>query len=203
LGKAGAERLQRWVNQGGVVIGQKGGARWLAEQGILAAKFVSNEDFDSKFDSSSLSFADRDSYYGQRRVAGAIFGLDLDLSHPLLAGFPRAQLPIFKDSLLAMEVPEQPFLVAARYQQEPLLSGYAAVENRQVISQKAAIIGHRKGQGRVIAFTDDVNFRAYFWGTAKLLSNAIFMAPAVSPSANAEEDAEAAAAEAAEAAHAH
>jgi hypothetical protein len=203
LGKAGAERLQRWVNEGGVVIGQKGGARWLAEQDILAAKFVSNEDFDSKFDSSSLSFADRDSYYGKRRVAGAIFGLDLDLSHPLLAGFPRAQLPIFKDSLLAMDVPEQPFLVAARYQQEPLLSGYAAVENRQVISQKAAIIGHRKGQGRVIAFTDDVNFRAYFWGTAKLLSNAIFMAPAVSPSANAEEDAEAAAAEAAEAAHAH
>lgn len=203
LGKAGADRLSQWVNQGGVVIGQKGGARWLAEQNILAAKFVENDAFDSKFDTTQLTFADRDSYYGKRRVAGAIFGLDLDLSHPLLAGFPRAQLPIFKDSLFAMEIPDQPFLVAARYQQEPLLSGYAAAENRQVLSQKAAILGHRKGQGRVIAFTDDVNFRAYFWGTAKLLSNAIFMAPAVSPSANAEEDAEAAAAAAAEAAHTH
>ena len=203
LGNSGANRLQQWVNQGGVVIGQKGGARWLAENDILAAKFVANDAFDAKFDTSTLSFADRDSYYGQRRVAGAIFGLDLDLSHPLLAGFPRANLPIFKDSLLAMEIPEQPFLVAARYQQQPLLSGYAAVENREVLSQKAAIVGHRKGQGRVIAFTDDVNFRAYFWGTAKLLSNAIFMAPAVSPSANADEDAADAEAAAAEAAHAH
>ena len=48
-----------------------------------------------------------------------------------------------------------------------------------------------------------MNFRAFFWGSAKLLSNAIFLAQEVRPTMSDEENVEAAAAEAAEAAHAH
>lgn len=194
-------RLRDWVRAGGTVIGQQGGAKWLAEQKLLAAKFVEGAAFDEKFDSSALSYADRDSYYGKRRVAGAIFGAELDLSHPLAFGFPRTKLPIFKDSLNAMEIPESPFITVARYQEEPLLSGYAAKENREVMSEKAAIVAHRYGSGRVVGFADDMNFRAFFWGTAKLLSNAIFLSPAIDAYAQSDEDAAAAAAEAAEESH--
>ncbi|CAB0150660.1 hypothetical protein PSI9734_01103 [Pseudidiomarina piscicola] len=201
LDENSAKRLQGWVRQGGVIIGQRGGAKWLAGNDILAADFVESEAFDEKFDSSELSYADRDSYYGKRRVAGAIFGVDLDLSHPLTFGFPREQLPVFKNSLNAMQVPESPFITVARYQEEPLLSGYAAKQNREVLANQAAIVAHRYGGGRVIGFADDVNFRAFFWGSAKLLSNAIFMAPAINAFASNDEDAAAAAADAEEAAH--
>ncbi|RUO63023.1 M14 family zinc carboxypeptidase [Pseudidiomarina insulisalsae] len=201
LNDRSVSRLRDWVRDGGTVIGQQGGAKWLAENELLAASFVDDSVFDEKFDSSELSYADRDSYYGKRRVAGAIFGTELDLSHPLTFGFPRSKLPIFKDSLNAMEVPESPFITVARYLEEPLLSGYAAKENREVISEKAAIVAHRYGGGRVIGFADDVNFRAFFWGTAKLLSNAIFTSPAIDAYPQRDEDEAAAAAEAAEAAH--
>jgi hypothetical protein len=201
LNDSSVSRLKDWVRDGGTVIGQQGGAKWLAEQKILAATFVSDDAFAEKFDSSALTYADRDSYYGKRRVAGAIFGVDLDTSHPMTFGFPRNTLPVFKDSLNAMEVPESPFVTVARYQQEPLLSGYAAKENREVMAGKAALVAHRYGGGRVIGLADDVNFRAFFWGSAKLLSNAIFMAPAINAFANGDEDAAAAAAEAEEAAH--
>ncbi|RUO71188.1 M14 family zinc carboxypeptidase [Pseudidiomarina salinarum] len=203
LSKTDTERLQRWVRKGGVVIGQKDGARWLSKNNLLSAEFVEKDVFDKAFQVSDERFVDMDDYHGRRRLAGAIVGLELDTSHPLAFGFPRAKLPIFKDSLTAMNVPDKKFITAARYLEEPLLSGYAAKENREVLSGKAAIVAHRVGQGRVIAFSDNVNFRAFFWGSAKLLSNAIFMAPAITPTGNADEDAAAAAEEAAEAAHAH
>lgn len=194
-----AKRLDKWVRDGGTIIGQQGGARWLAEHEILAADFIEQDEFADKFDTSALTFDDMDSHYGKRRVAGAIFGLELDTSHPLAFGFPRQQLPIFKDSLNAMQVSDTPFITAARYADTPLLSGYAAEENREVLASKAAIVAHRHGSGRVIGFADNVNFRAFFWGSAKLLSNAIFVAPAITPSASDEENA--AAEEAAAEAH--
>lgn len=194
-----ADRLQNWVREGGVLIGQQGGTEWLSRNDILQAELVSRDNFDAKFVTDKLSYADMDSYYGKRRIAGAIFELQLDTSHPLSFGFPDASLPVFKDSLTALQVPETPFITVARYSEEPLISGYAAQENREVLSQQAGIVAHRLGNGRVIGFSDNVNFRAYFWGTAKLLSNAIYLAPAISPSASDEENA--AAAEAAVEAH--
>ena len=204
LNKHSAERLRDWVHNGGVIIGQQGGAKWLSEQNILAAKFVDTKTFRDAFEQQELNYGDMDDYYGERRLAGAIFELQLDTTHPLTFGFPRNTLPVFKDSLNAMVVPEQPFVTVARYSEKtPLLAGFTAKPNQQTLADKAAIMAHRKGRGRVIAFADDVNFRAFFWGSAKLLSNAIFLAPEVRPTLSDEENVEAAAAEAAEAAHAH
>ncbi len=193
LSEGDVKRLRKWVRDGGVVIGQKRGAEWLSKNNILAAKFVEQDAFRSKFPTAELSFGDRDDYYGKRRLAGAIFNLELDASHPLTFGYPRNTLPIFKNSLLAMEVPNEPFVTVATYaQKDPLLAGFTAQENREVLAGKAAIIAHRSGQGRVVAFSDDINFRAYFWGTAKLLSNAIFLANEVTPTLSDEENVEAA-----------
>lgn len=204
LNKYSAERLRDWVNQGGVIIGQQGGAKWLSDNQILAAQFVESSEFRNAFEAQQLNYGDMDDYYGERRLAGAIFELQLDTTHPLTFGFPRATLPVFKDSLNAMAVPDQPFVTVARYSDKtPLLAGFTAKPNQQVLAGKAAVMAHRKGRGRVIAFTDDVNFRAFFWGSAKLLSNAIFLAAEVTPTLSDEENAEAAAAEAAQAAHAH
>ncbi|EKE81487.1 M14 family metallopeptidase [Idiomarina xiamenensis] len=198
LSEGDAKRLAAWVKDGGVVIAQQGGAEWLAKQQILQADFVDNQVFRDAFDTSNMSYADRDSYYAQRRVAGAIFELDLDNSHPLTFGFPTHNLPVFKNSLTAMTTSAAPFIDVARYTEQPLLSGYAAKQNRDIIAGKTAIVAHRQGQGRVIAFADDINFRAYFWGTAKLLSNAIYLAPAIEAYASSSAD-EAAADEADEA----
>src|SRR5690554_6806301 len=204
LNKYSAERLRDWVTQGGVMIGQQGGAKWHSDNGVLAAKFVGSDTFREAFDAEQLNYGDMDDYYGERRLAGAIFELQLDTTHPLTFGYPRAKLPVFKDSLNAMVVPDQPFVTVARYHaKEPLIAGFTAQPNRDVLADKAAIIAHRKGRGRVIAFADDINFRAFFWGSAKLLSNAIFLAPEVRPTLSDDENVEAAAAEAAEAAHAH
>ena len=50
---------------------------------------------------------------------------------------------------------------------------------QDLIAQSSAIIAHPYGQGRVIGFADNVNFRGYWRGTEKLMANAIFMAPLI------------------------
>ena len=127
--------------------------------------------------------------------------MDVDTSHPLFYGFPRSTMPVFKSSLEAFETPESPFVSVAKYSDAPLLSGYADKRNRDILKGKTNIAAHRFGDGHVIAFTDNVNFRAYFWGTAKLLSNAIYLGDRINVYAKPLKDKAAADEEAAEQAH--
>lgn len=168
------QRLNRWVREGGTMIGQKGGAYWMSENGLLGANFVTQNEFSEQFDSAGLSYADRNDYFAQQRLAGAIFNTKLDLSHPMAVGYTREHLPMFKNSTLAMMADKSPFIDVARYTDDPVLAGYVSQGNRNVLSNRAAIVAHRVGSGRVVGFADNVNFRAYFWGTSKLMANAIF-----------------------------
>lgn len=191
-------RLQQWVRAGGTLIGQKGGARWMSNNGLLGAHFVEQAEFDAQFNARGLSYADRNDYFAQQRVAGAIFATELDLSHPLAAGFTRTSLPVFKDSTMAMRADSAPFVDVARYTDAPVLAGYVSEGNREVIKERAAIVAHRLGSGRVVGFADNVNFRGYFWGTSKLMANAIFWSQYAMGTVNSEDEAAAA-----EEAHAH
>ncbi|NNK10885.1 MAG: hypothetical protein HKP08_06025, partial [Flavobacteriaceae bacterium] len=56
----------------------------------------------------------------------------------------------------------------------PLMSGYISEENAALISNSVPFKTSRMGRGRVILFTDNTNFRAFWYGTNKLLMNAIF-----------------------------
>ncbi|MCC5879504.1 MAG: peptidase M14 [Idiomarina sp.] len=167
-------QLQSWVRNGGTLIGQKGGARWMSDNSLLGANFVEQSEFNEQFNAQGLSYADRNDYFAQQRVAGAIFATELDLSHPLAVGYTNARLPVFKDSTMAMIADSAPFIDVARYIDEPVLAGFVSQQNRDVIKNRASIVAHRVGRGRVVGFADNVNFRGYFWGTSKLMANAIF-----------------------------
>ncbi|MGY8915615.1 MAG: hypothetical protein ACKVJF_11115, partial [Flavobacteriales bacterium] len=56
----------------------------------------------------------------------------------------------------------------------PLLSGYISEENLNLLKNSVPFQVNRMGKGRVIVFTDNTNFRAFWYGTNKLLMNAIF-----------------------------
>ncbi|MEC8995192.1 MAG: hypothetical protein VX506_06615, partial [Pseudomonadota bacterium] len=51
---------------------------------------------------------------------------------------------------------------------------FASAENQAALAGKASVIAERHGQGSVILFTDNPNFRAYFFGTNKLFMNSLF-----------------------------
>ncbi|EGN74491.1 Zinc carboxypeptidase [Idiomarina sp. A28L] len=182
--------LQQWVRAGGTLIGQKGGARWMSENNLLATTVVPADEFREKFSTEGLTYADRNDYFGQQRIAGAIFNSQLDLSHPLTVGFTRETLPIFKNSTIAFTNSESPFVDVATYAEEPVFAGYTSQGNREVLSERTTVLAHRYGGGRVVGFADNVNFRGYFWGTSKLMANAIFFSQYALGTAGDEEEEE-------------
>lgn len=169
-------KLEAWIKSGGVLIAQKRGAQWASEQDWLKARFRDKDDINDAFDTSTLNFAAQEALAGKKRVAGAVFQTQVDLTHPLMFGYKNDTLPVFRNSTLVMRQPVKPFIMAAQYSDTPLLAGYAAEEVNGLLAGSAMAVAHKLGNGRVIAFADNVNFRGYWRGTRRLMSNAIYLA---------------------------
>ena len=180
LSDSASSKLKAWIKGGGVVIGQKRGAAWLAKQDILSASFTSKKHIDQLFDSEQLSYQDKEKLNARKRIAGAIFATELDLSHPLAFGYSKKELPLFRNSTLIMDAGQQPFITLAKYKPVPLLSGYTDKNLVHRLAHSAAIVAHNYGKGRVIATSDVLAFRGYWLGSAKLLANSLFFAKALS-----------------------
>ncbi len=168
------KQLTQWVKQGGTIIAQKRAAQWLAKAEILRARFVTKEQIDQLYDKQNLSYKDKTALASRKRIAGAIFEVNLDTSHPLVYGFQDKSLPLFRNSNLIMEQPLTPFVTVAKYTPSPLLSGYTDKNLENLLAHNAAVIAHNVGRGRVIATTEVLAFRGYWHGSAKLLANSLF-----------------------------
>ena len=173
--------LKSWVRDGGVAIGTKRGAAFLAQQGLLEASVLDSDAIDNEFSNDGLHFADQDAHHAQKLVAGATYQALVDTTHPLMYGVvdqakPNALLPMFKTNNMVLKAVDKPFISVAKYSMEPLLGGYSAQAMQDLIAQSSAIVAHPYGRGQVIGFADNVNFRGYWRGTEKLMANAVFMA---------------------------
>ncbi|XOV80138.1 MAG: M14 family zinc carboxypeptidase [Aestuariibacter sp.] len=177
-----SNKIHNWLQAGGVLIGQKKAAQWFAEKEWLKTHFADKEAIDKAFDTSTYQFGDRDQLAAKKRIAGAVFETQVDFTHPLLFGFTEKPLPMFKNSNLIMKKPAKPFLTPVTYTAAPLLAGYTSEELQKMVANTAAVVSHKVGKGRIVAFADNVNFRGYWRGTRRLMSNAIFMAPFISVS---------------------
>ncbi len=169
-----AQQLKQWVTQGGVIIAQKRAAKWLSNSEILRARFMSKDKINQLFDDENLNYKDKGFLASRKRIAGAIFEVELDTSHPLTYGYSNSILPLFRNSNLIMEKPQQPFVTVAQYTSSPLLSGYTDKNLVNHLAHNASIIAHDFGKGRVIATTEVLAFRGYWHGSAKILANSLF-----------------------------
>ena len=82
--------------------------------------------------------------------------------------FRRTKLFIKPDSLS--------FNNPIKYTTKPLLSGYISTPNLEMLKGTVPFQIKRLGSGKVVVFTDNTNFRAFWYGTNKLLMNAVFFA---------------------------
>jgi hypothetical protein len=169
------EKLEVWLKKGGVLIGQQRAIKWFADNTWLKAQFKSASDVSASFEIKGLQYADKESFEARQQIAGAVFATQLDLTHPLAFGFQRAELPLFRNNSQIMLSPEQPFVTVAKYSGSPLMAGYTANELQSLIAKSAAIVAHNVGEGKVIAFNTNLNFRGVWQGSSRLFDNAIFM----------------------------
>ncbi|WJG09330.1 M14 metallopeptidase family protein [Aliiglaciecola sp. LCG003] len=171
-----SDKVKSWVQNGGILIGQQGAAKWFTEKEWLKAKFMQQSEIDGAFKGKNMTFSDKEGFEAKQRIAGAAFATSLDITHPLGFGYERTLLPVFKNSGAVMLMPEKAFVTVAHYTEKPLLAGYTSDELQDLIADSAAIVAHNMGQGKIIGFANNPNFRGYWYGTSRLLSNAIYMA---------------------------
>lgn len=175
LSKETIDALEQWVNAGGTLIGQKRGAAIFAKLEWLQAEFMNASEIDKLFDTDNLNYSDREALRARKLIAGAAFETKVDLSHPLAFGLDDASLPLFKTSNAVMKLPNKPFIAPIRYTSDPLKSGYADPKLEDLIADSAAVVAHRLGDGQVIGFVDNLNFRGYWYGSSKVFANAIYL----------------------------
>jgi hypothetical protein len=168
------DALSTWVKNGGVLIGQKSALRYFAANEWLNADIVDREEIDSKFDEDKLTFGDKSALYARKLVAGAVYEAEIDITHPLFYGYTDATLPMFKTSNMVVNNYYTPFTTPARYTSAPLLAGFSDEKLVKLIAETPAVITTKQGKGVVIGFTDNTQFRGYWYGTNKMLSNAIY-----------------------------
>ena len=170
IDKKSIEHLKIWVKNGGILIGYKNTAKWLAK-----SKFIDLEFDKTKMDTiAGVSFENKSLKLGAQFIGGAIFEADIDRSHPINFGYKNDKIALFRNSTLFIKADKKSYNNPIQYTSNPLLSGYISKENAKVIKKTVPFKVQKLGKGRVIVFTDNTNFRAFWFGTNKLLMNAIF-----------------------------
>ncbi len=162
-------KLKEWIKNGGVLIAYKNSGKWLAEQKMLHAKFI------TKIDSAqTITYENKRNYFGAQVIGGAIFNTHLDRSHPIAFGYTKDLLPVFRNSTLFLKPDKNSYNNPILYTQNPLLSGYISAKNLDLLKNTAMFKASSFGKGKILYFTDNTNFRAFWYGTNKLLMNAVF-----------------------------
>lgn len=121
-----------------------------------------------------LDYSRQEDVEGSKRVNGAIFLSDLDISHPIAFGVSSRKLFINKNGSTLLLPSANKYATVAQYTAKPLINGYSSKVNTAKVANSAAIIASGIGSGEVILFADDPTYRGYWLGTARLFLNSIF-----------------------------
>ena len=178
LGEAGMERLQGWVRDGGTLVAI-GGAVEVARGplGLIDLRSWYEEEQGGEEDGEEAAEEPQ-----RFDVPGALFRARLDSTRWLTSGYTDESLPflVFSDRIyLAPEGPPSAGrrVVARVAETEPKIAGHAWEESLERLPGAVLVYEERVGDGRVVAFAEDPNFRGYWRGADRLFLNAVVLGP--------------------------
>lgn len=194
LGEKGVDRLDQWVNAGGVLIGISGAVSFLAadevellavapENSARAAKTLQKrERSDGRVPGQVLADEAqfREAILAQEEqpdaAPGAILRARVDPDHWLTAGLKETIDVLSQGRPILTPIKLDKGVNAAIFQgaDQVVASGYLWKENRDQIAHKPLAIVQSHGRGMVIGFTADPNYRGYTDGAGLLFMNAVF-----------------------------
>lgn len=170
LSESAVDDLKAWVQSGGTLIAHKSAVSWASNQGLATIEFVERPEDEA----TQRRYADLSNNRGAQVIGGSIFHAELDLTHPIGYGYNREEMTVFRNSNSFMKPADNPYATPLRYTNSPLASGYISDDNLELMGGTASIIVSSYGSGKVISFADNPAFRAFWFGTNKLLMNAVF-----------------------------
>ena len=169
LDKKDIEKIKDWVKEGGTLIGYKNAANWFKINDFMKLELLEN-----KVKATDISFEERNDFRGAQGIGGAIFEATQDRSHPINFGYEDNKIALFRDTTIFIKADSTSYKNPLKYTENPLMSGYISKPNLKLLANTVPFKQVGMGRGNVILFTDNTNFRGFWYGTNKLLMNAIF-----------------------------
>jgi hypothetical protein len=195
--KSAIDKVKNWVADGGTLITFQTATAWAVQQGIVKEKLSETENFARRGEpvatagpatakaadeaktekiraQNRLDYERQEDVEGSKRINGAIFQADLDITHPIAFGITDRKLFINKNGPTLLLPSENKYATVAQYSSKPFINGYSSKANINKVAGSAAIIATASGSGEVVLFADDPTYRGYWLGTGRLFLNAIF-----------------------------
>lgn len=190
LGEAGVARLKRWAEDGGTLVLLKGaaalatrkGVEWTSatlkkqkanvrlffEEASAGAAATAKEDAESDGTSRETELT---------RTPGALLRVRIDPEHFLGFGYD-ADIGATVSSNYAFTISTRGVNVAAYPDEAALrLAGFMWPESKTALAKTLYLWQEPMGNGQVVLFADDPNFRAAQLSTMRLFFNAVMLAP--------------------------
>ncbi|MEJ0054592.1 MAG: hypothetical protein WDN75_02480 [Bacteroidota bacterium] len=182
LGETGITKIKTWIQQGGTLILYRNAISWAIQNKLVEEQLKKEDEPDKKKEVKRLDYVTAQDYNGARSIGGSMYMTNLDITHPLGFGYTRRDLPVYRNHTVFLEQGKNQFNTVAKYTASPLLSGYIHSSNLDKIKNSISLSVSPMGQGRAILFVDDPTFRGFWYGTNKLLFNALFFGSQVTTS---------------------
>jgi hypothetical protein len=163
-----SDQIKEYVDDGGNLIAFRNSIRWVSNN-VDKIELLSND-----LIAEDVAFDERQAFYGAQQTGGSIFESVIDKSHPINFGIESNSLPLFRNSNIYMAKDEQSFNNPILYTSDPLMSGYVSEENLFLLKKSSPFKLVRKGKGKILLMTDNTNFRAFWFGTNRILLNMLF-----------------------------
>ena len=179
-----AEQIKAFVESGGVLWAQGTAVDWALENELAEGAWrtleqgsdLNGEDGEVARGTQPvrLPYAAARDENAFKLVRGAVFETAVDITHPVGFGYETGRLPVIRNRNRFLEPSSNPYSTPVLYTDDPLLAGYCSGTNQRLASGSAGVVVHEMGSGAVVLSVDNPCFRAFWWGTQRLLVNVIF-----------------------------
>ena len=147
--KEAFDRLNTWVENGGTLI-LIGGAHNIS-------RHIGNDSVTSETGEG---------------ISGLVLNAELKHGSPLLWGYDQDNIDVFQYNATTWKVDSGADVVMS-YSAEPYRSGYVTKENLARLAGSPIVATKRMGKGCMVYIHNDFAYRAYWYGTNHILTNAI------------------------------
>ncbi len=169
------KKISDWVSRGNTLITIAGASSWAVRNKMVKEK-LTEEPKDTTEVTKRLPYVDASEHIGRERLGGAIFEIDLDITHPLGFGYRDPSVAVYKNNRVFLAPSKNAYSTVGKYTADPHIDGFISTKNYdEFLKPSASLIVSRQGGGRVVLFADNPNFRGSWYGTNRMFLNAIFL----------------------------
>ncbi|TXN35116.1 zinc carboxypeptidase [Flagellimonas hymeniacidonis] len=169
------EKIKAWVSKGNTLITIGSASKWAVDKKLVEEKLTEKEK-DSTKTVVRKPYVNANENLGKESVGGAIFKVDLDITHPLAFGYTDTSIPVYKNNSVWLAPSKNEYATVGKYAKNPHIDGFITKKNMEEnLKPSASLLVSKMGGGRVVLFADNPNFRGSWYGTNRLFLNALFL----------------------------